>query len=153
MVEPLPIERSIELTNVKFVEFSCRQAGSPPWADFEDLEPQEARLTLKIAEDAEGNLDYHSRIYLKAPTDDACFRVEVVATFSWVEGAEPSAYTVKMRDEFLTERGTSVTFPYLREALTAASSRMGVATVLLPLLRDDTLVSPTVQEELPGEEA
>lgn len=146
-----PLDEALELAGIRFVEVACRRTGSPPWPDFPDLSPDEALLRVRTGETAQGRPEFHARLSVRGPEDDACFRIEVVVRFGWQGDAKAEHYEPRELKEFLESTGLDVAFPYLREALASSAVRMGGPTPVLPLL-PRLIPLPTEQESLPESE-
>ncbi len=144
MPTPDEFAQALELSSVRYVEIAGRRAGSPPWDDFDDVDTEEARLMYKMEAETADGFDYHARLLLRAPFDDACFRVEVVAVFNWSDGVNRQIFDTEDMESFLVEVGEDITYPYLREALTSLAARMQLeAAPLLPLRREVRTVRST----------
>jgi len=123
----LPTIRDIQLKGISFphFEFECLEMEA------NQLVAPTLGLDLRIA--AEGNR-YAVEVKFKSNAEEtASFRALVVARMEFVVTVDPSPPTEQVI-EFLRVNSPVLVWPYLRELVSSATTRMGFPTLLLPML-------------------
>lgn len=116
---------TVDLAEVGFDEVSARRTPEPDAPDgvrARDLEVSATRSADRIV----------VRCVAERQTSDARYRVAVHGTF---QAREAFDVDHEVMTAFVEQIGVTSLYPYLREAMSGLSNRLGAAPVLLPLIQ------------------
>ena len=113
------------LRNIEFFEVSARRNDPPP------DQPAEGRLTIEVQQRIDEQ-SFGVRLNARAvlPTGEAS--ASVAGTYDLLNGVAPSIRTLRL---FANEVAVMTVFPYLREAVATATSKVFGDAVYLPLVQ------------------